>query len=158
MSKPTVYIESTIPSYLTARVSNNATVVGHQVTTWLWWEIHKNNGERFISSVVEDEIRAGDPEFARRRMDIVEGLPMLDITDEVIELAVTYMRRLPIPDRAEADAYHLALATVHNIDYLVTWNLKHMASSTVKRLLPTINANYRLGTPVICTPEDLLYA
>jgi hypothetical protein len=155
--KPSVYIDSSIPSYLTARVSNDAIVAGHQFITWLWWELGKDRYDRYVSSLVHDEIARGDSEFAKHRLEIVQPLNFIAVPPEAIELGEVYLRRLPIPRKAEADALHIATATFHEMDYLVTWNQKHMANAIVRERLLEINEEFGLDTPAICTPEVLLY-
>jgi hypothetical protein len=85
-------------------------------------------------------------------------MPLLAVTPEVIELAKEYDRAIGIPDRAKSDALHIALATWHDVDYLVTWNCVHIAGARARAAIQKVNAQRLLPMPVICTPEELLDA
>lgn len=153
--RASLYLESTIPSYLAARPSRDLIVAAHQQITHEWWEGARSGFDIFISQAVEGEISAGDPDAASRRLALVEGLPLLDGTDEVESLAREYQNALVLPPAARLDAVHLAYAVAYELDYLLTWNCAHLASgSMVQRLRAT---NVRLGrvTPIILTPEAL---
>lgn len=112
--------------------------------------------EAFISPVVLEEIRRGDVDAAARRLSEVEAFALLEVTDAVVDLAKRYFSGIDIPEKAEADAYHLALAAVHGMDFMVTWNCNHIASGRVRRVVDEINAGLDIRTPVICTPEELM--
>ena len=154
----TLYLESTIPSYLAARPSRDLIVAGHQQITHEWWQEVRSDFDIHISQFVLDEISAGDPDAAARRLALVEGLPLLDITDEVGTLAHEYQNRLALPPAARLDVLHLACTVVHQLDYLLTWNCAHLANGRVIRRLQTINAELGRRTPIIVTPEELLEA
>jgi len=154
--KPVVYVESSVISYQTSATSRDLVVAAHQAITADWW---KNDLPKFrpvISPVVIDEISAGDPQAAKRRLLEVETMELLEVNDEVSDLAARYFQAIAIPESARADALHLALATWHGTDYLVTWNCRHIASGRVKKIVAEINDSQGIGTPVICTPEELL--
>ena len=154
--KPTVYIESTIISYLTARPSRDLIVAAHQQMTIEWWEDVRPNVEGFISLFVNQEISRGDEEAARKRIQAVKDLPVLEINDEIQKLAEKYFIELEIPEKARLDAAHLAVAVWHEMDYLLSWNCRHIVSGRVKKSLEEINATLNLKTPVLCTPEELM--
>ena len=157
IGKPKLYLETTVPSYLVARASTDILIAGHQHVTRAWWEYHLHDYEIFISELVIEEAARGDPEAAKRRCVAVDGFHLLQVTDLAVNLAGVYLHELPLPAKAEADALHLALATIHEMDYLLTWNCRHIARGSVKRALPAVNAARGYGTPTICTPEELLY-
>lgn len=154
--KPKLYIETTIPSYLVARPSKDPVTLGHQQITSRWWESLASY-EAFVSGLVLNEAGEGDPDASRRRLAAVERIPVLPVTGEAIKISEHYLEELLMPPTADADALHLALATFHRMDYLLTWNCRHLARGSVLRRLPEINGRLGYTTPTICTPEELLY-
>jgi hypothetical protein len=153
---PTVYLETTIPSYLAARPSRDLIVAAHQQITHEWWRDAHRRFELYISEAILAEIRAGDPEAAARRLALVDGFPVLSLNEEIRTLVHAYDQRLGLPARARADLPHLAFAVVYAMDYLVTWNCAHLANGEVIRRLTEINTALQRLTPVIVTPEELL--
>ena len=154
--KPRLYLETTIPSYLTSRPSRDLIIAGHQQTTREWWEQRRDDFQVYISQLVLDEARAGDPLASRGRLKILQSLPLLDITPEVAELASAILRAGAVPRKAAADAAHIAVAAVHRMDFLVTWNCVHIANAAIARSLALICRKCGYDCPVICTPEALL--
>ena len=154
--KPTAYIETTVVSYLTAKPTRDLLVAGHQTITVEWWENDLPKFRPVISSVVLDEISAGDPDATARRLSTVRGMELLAITEEVRDLAARYYEAIRLPETARADALHLALATSHGTDYMITWNCKHIASGRTRMFVQKVNDSLGIATPVICTPEELL--
>lgn len=155
--KPKLYLETTIPSYYAARPSKDVVIAGHQYTTREWWETRIGDYDVFVSELVFKEAARGDSDAAGRRCALIEGFPILGITQAALDLAAIYLAELQVPPNAEADALHLALATLNSMDYLLTWNCRHIARGSVIRSLPVVNSKYGYGTPAICTPEELLY-
>ena len=151
-----LYLESTIPSYLTARPSRDLIVAAHQQITHEWWRQARTNFDIYVSEAVLDEISAGDPDAASRRLALTDGLPILAINDEVGSLAIEYQRELGLPRSAQLDVVHLACAVVYELDYLLTWNCAPLANGVVIRRLQKLNATLGRATPVIVTPEELL--
>jgi predicted nucleic acid-binding protein len=154
--KPTVYIETSVISYLTAQVSRDLVVAAHQQLTVEWWEQALPTFEPFVSPVVLEEIARGDPDAAERRMKAASAFKVLEVTPEVRDLAEYYFAAIDLPEKARADAYHLALAVWHDMDYLVTWNCTHIAGGRVKLIVQRVNAGRALASPIICTPEELM--
>ena len=154
--KPTVYIETSIISYLTARLSRDIIIAGHQQITRDWWEEALPNYNAVISRIVLEEISRGDAQAAQRRLAQVSDFPLLQVTSEVSTLADIYFEALQIPERARADSYHLALASWHGIDFLLSWNCTHIVNASFKRLINRIDAQQGINTPIICTPEELM--
>jgi len=154
--KPVAYIETTVISYVTAKPSRDIIVAGHQAVTTEWWDRDLPKFRAVISPVVLDEISAGDADAIARRLAVVEGMPLLELTSEVTALAMRYYDSVRLPETARADALHLALATMHGTDYLVTWNCRHIANGRVRKLVEEINDSLGINTPAICTPEELL--
>lgn len=132
MRKPSIYLETTIVSYLTARPSRDLIMASNQSITWEWWTNQKGSFELFASQMVIKESSAGDSEAAERRLEILKPFPRLDITEEVELLATSLMMGVPLPPKAQADALHIAIAAVHGINYLLTWNCTHIANATLR--------------------------
>jgi hypothetical protein len=153
---PTAYIETTVISYYAAKPSRDVVVAGHQAVTAEWWEKDLPKFQPVISSVVLDEVSAGDPIAVTRRLEAIKGMPLLELSGDVTMLAIRYHESIRLPESARADSLHLALASWHGADYLVTWNCRHIASGRVRLLVRQINERLGIATPVICTPEELL--
>ena len=102
------------------------------------------------------EIERGDPDVARRRIEVVHEMPQLEVTNEVVDLAAEYFARIGGPEAARPDSYHLALAVWHGMDFLVTWNCRHIAAARVRRIVEQANVGRGIRTPEICTPEELM--
>jgi predicted nucleic acid-binding protein len=154
--KPTVYIETSVISYLTAQVSRDLIVAAHQELTVEWWEQALPKLEPYVSPVVLEEIAKGDPGAAKKRMRVVNGFEVLEVVPEVRDLAEHYFTVIDLSEKARADAYHLALAVWHGMDYLVTWNCTHIAGAKVKLIVQRVNAGRGIESPAICTPEELM--
>jgi len=154
--KPKLYLETTIPSYLTSWPSRDLIIAGHQQITKEWWKKRKRSFDLYISQLVVDEAKAGNDEAARERLKVISGLPLLDITKEVERLAIRILASRVIPEKASTDAAHIAIATVHGIDYLMTWNCVHLANATITKAVSRICRQEGFECPVICTPEELL--
>ena len=156
MDTPTAYIESSVVSYRTARRSRDVIVAGHQELTHLWWDNHLGEYEAHISEFVLTEIQRGDADAASERMRLISGFAILPASEEVEALAAEYVRELQLPRKALYDALHIAIASVHGMEYLVTWNCRHIANAHLRRLISEINVRMGVFTPIICTPEELL--
>ena len=154
--KPTVYIETTIPSYLTAWRSPELVMAANQEATRSWWETSRPRFDLFISDIVSHEARGGDPEAAKRRVAVIEDLPELDISEDVELLAAQLIAGAALPERAKTDALHIAVATVHGMDYLLTWNCKHIANAVMRPKIEAICRAAGYEPPVICTPLELM--
>jgi hypothetical protein len=153
--KQRVYMETTIPSYLTSRPSRDLIIAGHQQVTKEWWEKRRDAFEIYISQLVIDEASGGDPGAARERMLIVRDFAMLGITPEVGHLASAILASGILPRKAATDAAHIAIAAVHGMDFLLTWNCVHIANAVIAKAVANICREYDWESPVICTPEEL---
>ena len=151
-----IYIETTIPSYLTARPSRDIVQAARQQLTREWWDVERRNYDLCISQIVLDEVAAGDAAAAHRRMAVIDTLPLLDLTFEVDGLAETIMQSGLLPASASRDAVHIAVTAVHQVHFLLTWNCRHIANATIFRDLQHIIMSAGYDVPVICTPEELL--
>lgn len=152
---PSVYLETTIPSYLASRPSRDLVVAAHQQITHDWWIQAARKFDLFVSEAVLIEIRAGDPAMAARRLEIIQDLPILALREDVRGLVRFYSEKLNLPEQARADILHIAFAVAYQLDYLVTWNCKHIANGQTIRRLLWVNRELQRPTPVILTPEEL---
>jgi len=154
--KASVYIETSVFSYLTARPSNDLRAMSNQNATIEWWETQRPNYSVFASDLVISEAGKGNPEAAQRRLAEITSLPLLKICAEVRKLVQALIENHALPPKAEADAYHVAITAVNGMEYLLTWNCTHIANAHTR---PKIEATCRwLGyePPVICTPFELM--
>lgn len=154
--KPRLYLETTIPSYLTAWPSRDVVMAGHQQVTREWWERRRGDFTIYISTFVLDEAGDGDPSAAERRLETLEGLPLLAATSEALGLADRLLRECRLPSRAATDAVHIAIATMHGMDYLLTWNCAHLANAEIIPKVRAVCENAGYVCPMICTPEELM--
>jgi hypothetical protein len=154
--KEKLYLETTVVSYYTSRPSNDVMVLARQRITEQWWAQALARFDFFISETVLEEAADGNPEMARRRLSAIKSFPLLDIDTEVMRVYDIYVARLRIPRRALRDAVHLAVASVHSMDYLVTWNCAHIANGETIRKLMQVNNDLGVSIPVIVTPEELM--
>ena len=152
----TVYIETSVIGYLTARSTKNLIIAGNIETTRDWWQNRRNDFDLYISQVVVDEVGKGDTEIAWKRLEIINGLPLVELNQSVRDLSSRFLMRSNLPPKACDDAVHIAAATVHGIDYLLTWNCKHIANAQIQRKLAEISLDLGYELPIICTPYELL--
>lgn len=153
--QPSVYLETTIVSYLTARPSRDVILHAHQQLTQEWWYGQRKLFDLFISPIVLDEAGRGDQEQAERRIEALDGIPLLTPTREALDLAKALVTEGPIPKKAELDALHIAITAVHGIHYLLTWNCKHIANARMRNQIESMCRVAGYEPPVLCTPEEL---
>ena len=153
--KRRVYVETSVISYLTARPSRTIIGAAHQQITQAWWE-RRNAYELLISQVVRQECASGDAEAAARRLAALEGLDVLAVTEDMISLAGELLAQQIIPAKAVEDSLHIAVATLHQVDFLLTWNCRHIANPIIQEGIAEYLERQGLFLPVICTPEELL--
>jgi hypothetical protein len=153
--KPKIYLETTISSYLSAWPSRDLVTAAHQQITREWWQARHEEFELFISQIVMQEASGGDPDAAARRLEILKDLPLLELTEEATALAQELVEQVPLPEKAAVDALHIALAVVHGMDYLLTWNCTHIANATLRSKIEAVCRSKGYEPPVICTPEEL---
>ena len=154
--KPRIYIETSIVSYLVSRPSDDLRVAANQVITLEWWDNRRAAFDLFVSEFVLAEASLGDPVASRQRMDAIREVPELEATEAVRTLGTALMTEGPIPARAEIDAYHIAMATVTGMDYLLTWNCTHIANAAIRSDIEAVCRNRGYEPPTICTPQELM--
>lgn len=154
-AKAKVYVETTVVSYLTARKTRDPIAVAHQAVTRRWWR-RRRRFDLYCSQIVVGEAGEGDTHAAQRRLAALKGVPSLETNDAVKALAAAVAKAAALPKKATEDALHIALATVHGMDYLLTWNCKHIANAEIRNVVAAVAYDHGYGVPVICTPEELM--
>lgn len=154
--KPKVYIETSIVSYLTARPSRDLIVAAHQELTNEWWENRRKRFNLFISQLVVQEATAGDKNAAKKRMNSIASIPLLELNERVLSFSQVLINVKAIPQKAVEDALHIAIAVTHGMDFLLTWNCKHIANAERRHTITRVCKKEGFESPVICTPEELM--
>lgn len=152
----TVYIETSIIGYLTIRPNNNLILMANSEATREWWDTRRNYFDIYISEVVLDEVARGDIELANRRLEILQDFPLLTVNESVQNLAAQFLAKSNLPPKAANDALHIAVATVYSLDYLLTWNCRHIANAQIQKKLLQISNDAGYELPTICTPYELM--
>lgn len=155
MTKPAVYLETSVVGYATSRPNRDLVVAGHQQVTRDWFSRQAGNYELFVSQLVVSESSGGDEEAVIQRAAFLRSIPLLGITEAAGQLAATLVRSGAVPQKAAEDALHIAVATGHGIDYLLTWNCKHIANAAMRQSIEGVCREAGYEPPVICTPEEL---
>lgn len=151
----TVYIETSILGYLTARPSRDLVVAANIEITREWWDTRRSYFQLYASQAVVKETSQGDADIASQRLEILRNFSLLDLNQSVLDLAEQFLGRSNLPARADVDAVHIAAATVHGMDYLLTWNCKHIANAQIQRKLAEISLDSGYELPILCTPYEL---
>ena len=154
--KPSLYLETTIPSYLVARMSNDIRIAGKQAVTHDFWELERYKYDLYVSYYVIGECGKGDSKVAKKRLSLIDGIQILAETPDVEPLANTFMLLLSIPQRSRVDALHLAICCIYEIDILLTWNCSHLSYNNIVRMKKHNDA-HGLSTPQMLTPDNLTY-
>ena len=151
-----VYIETTVVSLLVADPSRDLATAGQQQTTRDWWQRRRTAFHCVTSDETLAEAARGDTEQARRRLAALAGLPVLPITVEAEHLAAEFLRTGCLPAGARADAIHLAVAVRAEVDFLLTWNCRHLANAQILRRLEREADRFGWALPTVCTPMELM--
>ena len=154
--KPSVYIETTIPSLLTAWPNRDVQILAQQVSTQEWWEKRRGSFDLYVSREVLKEAGRGDAEAARQRLAALAECKILAATDTAEALAARILSIGLIPARAASDAVHIAYAAAHGMDFLLTWNCRHILNAFIERRLGGVCSAMGLSLPVLCTPPELM--
>lgn len=155
MEKPAIYVETSVVSYLVARPSRDLIVAAHQQLTVTWWQDQRQNYDLFVSQIVVDEVRAGDPESAAKRIAAIADLGLFEVNEEAVRLAQSLIESHAVPKKAAQDALHISVACVGGADYLLTWNCKHIGNATMRSAIEKTCRTAGYASPIICTPEEL---
>ncbi len=152
----TVYVETSVVSYLTARSTNSLLAAAWQSASIEWWDMHRPRFELCTSALTIEEAGRGHQEAAARRLETLDGISMLPITEAVIALADALIREQALPASAQNDAIHIAVSAVHDVDYLLTWNFRHLANAETRPLIREVCERHGYNSPEICTPSELM--
>lgn len=150
-----VYIESSIISYLVARSSRDVVVAARQAITETWWKHHRADFDLYVSALVMQEIGRGDAEAAERRKQAIKAIPMLAISPEARMLAEDLLAQGAIPKNSEEDALHIGIAAAGGIEFLLTWNFKHINNAQTKAMITAVIESHGFACPILCSPEEL---
>lgn len=151
----TVYLETTIIGHLAGRLHADPVIAFRQETTRNWFATESLKYRLYISAIVRDECSAGDPTGALERLDAIGSIPLLEITNAVRDLADKLTAAGAVPPSEPRDALHIAVAAVNGIQYLLTWNFRHIASATMRPRIEAVCRTTGYDPPIICTPSEL---
>ena len=154
--EPTVYVETSIVSYLAARPSRDLVTAARQQVTAEWWTSRRKAFRLHVSELVVQEAADGDADAAERRLSLLAGIPVLAATAEALELAKAFVDNRIVPTSAEADALHIAIAATSGIEYLLTWNCRHIANAQIRARIERFARLRGLEPPILCTPDELM--
>ena len=153
--RPIVYIESSIISYLTARPSRDVVTASRQAITAEWWRDRKGFFEVYISALVVEEISGGDPIAAAQRLRAVAGIASLETTEQAETLSEILLQSKAVPANSARDALHIAIAATQGVQFLLTWNFKHINNAETRALIARVVVESGWQCPVLCSPEEL---
>ena len=154
---PSVYIETSIVSYLVARPSRDPLMAERQRQTREWWDTRRSEFALFTSEIALREAARGEATMARERTSVLTGMSVLVVRPEVAAITKALLRRGPLPRKAEADAYHIAYAAVYKMNYLLTWNFRHIANPQMYSRIERACLEHGFEPPALCTPTELLW-
>ena len=154
--KATVYLETSIIGYLTSRPSRDLITAANQQLTHEWWTDHRESFDIFISQFVIDECGEGDAVAAQERLEVLTDIRQLDTIEDVENVAEELVKQVPLPEKAGVDALHIAIATVHGMEYLLTWNCTHIANAALRPQIEAVCRSFEYEPPTICTPQELM--
>jgi hypothetical protein len=156
--KPRIYVETSVISYLTARPSRDLIVAAHQEVTRQWWEARRADFDLFASEAVRREAALGDALAAQRRLSLLQELRMVEIVPQALALANDIVVATALPASARVDALHIAVAACEALDFVLTWNFKHIANAELTTKVQQACQAHALNCPVLCTPLELMGA
>ena len=157
LMKPTVYLETTIVSYLVGWLNRNSLLVAaNQELTREWWARKRVFYDLFASTVVIDEARKGEGKLAAERLDFLREVALLEDTTEARSLAAELVRTARIPAKAEIDALHIAIAAVNGMTYLLSWNCAHIVNAATLPSVYEVCRRNGYEPPFVCTPQELM--
>lgn len=150
-----IYIESTIPSYVVARPARDLLQAARQQTSKDWWELKRQQHELFTSEIVLAEISEGEAFMAQQRLEVMRDIKLLRLTDDTETLTRRILDSGLLPLDADRDAAHIALATIYEMDILLSWNCRHIANASIQARLRRLAEQMGFALPVLCTPDEL---
>ena len=153
--KPSVYLETSFVSYVTNKLSSDLLVAAHQKLSREWWEERRSEFHLYVSELVFQEASKGNEDAVQQRIGLLTGITLLPITEEAASLAVHFLEQKAIPEVAIADGLHMAIAAVNKVDYLLSWNCKHIVNAAVRKKIVSLCTSKGFQSPTICTPFEL---
>lgn len=150
-----VYVETSVISYYTARPSRDIVTAARQTLTQEWWENARSKYDLYVSVLVVEESKDGAPDAAQRRLEAISELPILEMNEATQQLAKRLIDEGAVPPSSPEDALHISLATVHGMDFLLTWNFRHINNAEMKARIRTVIEAAGYESPAICSPEEL---
>ena len=150
----TVYLETSIISYLRQKPSSHVVTAARQLLTYRWWTDERANYQLVVSQYVIDEASSGEPALAADRLLTLEGIPALPHDPEIVRIAKAIMAIGVLPLKAEVDALHIATVAYHRVEYLLTWNCRHIANAKILPRIHAVLSGMGIPIPIICTPEE----
>lgn len=153
---PTLYVETSVVSFLRARPSSHVVSAAHQVITQRWWTEERHKYELVTSQYVIDEASQGDPSLAAERLAALAGIPLLEVSDEIPTLADELIAATVLPAKARLDALHICAASFYHLDYLLTWNCSHIANARILPQIRKVLSELGYELPIVCTPEEMV--
>lgn len=155
MAKQTVYLETTVIGHLTGRMHSDPVIAGRQTVTREWWNTAAQHYRLLASQLVIDECSAGDAEAAAERLAAIQGIDLIQNSTQTESRASLLIQRGAVPTSEPRDALHISLAAVNGVEYLLTWNFKHIANATTRDLIEQTCVAAGYEPPLICTPDEL---
>lgn len=152
----TVYVETSIIRYLRQKPSTQVVLAARQLLTHQWWNDERSHYQLVASQFVIDEASAGDPTLAAERLQLLAGIPLLPLDPVIADIADEIMSRAILPEKARTDALHIATVAHHRIQYLLTWNCRHIANARILPRIHDVLIDLLIPVPVICTPEEMV--
>jgi len=152
---PTVYVETSVPSFY-FETRSSARFMHWRDVTRRWWDQHRPRYELVTSNIVIRELEHAPADKARQMLELIADVPRLAAVPGLEETVRFYLEHQLMPKSAEPDAFHLALVSLHNIDFILTWNIRHLANPNKTRHLQILNGRLGISVPIITTPELLV--
>ena len=131
-------------------------MAARQLLTHQWWNSERDNYQLVTSQYVLDEASAGGANLASQRLESLESIPLLSLDPAIDAIASEFMSRAILPPNASVDALHIASVAHHRIEYLLTWNCKHIANAKILPRIHDVLNDLGIPIPIICTPEEML--
>ena len=153
---PRAYIESSVPSFYVARPSRQLALLAKQQATRDWWNAGCSGLELVTSLETLDEITRGEAAKAKERVQLIAELPVMEVNDDIVNIAEDLVQSGIVPDKAASDAIHIAITSVHRVEFFVTWNFKHIANPFLRERIRNLITNSGFQMPTMCSPEELL--
>jgi predicted nucleic acid-binding protein len=153
---PTVYLDTSVPSYLTARPARDRHAARMQRVSCLWWNAYRSRFSVFVSEVVLIEATIGNEEAASRRTESISAFTSLGLTAEAKSLAKLILIETRLPERILPDAQHAAIAATNDIDVLMTWNSRHLANPEMIPKVRRVCEQAGFNCPDICKPDNVI--